>query len=321
MHDAVLVHVEVARAGAAAPIVGAAAGEVVLEGAVEARIAAAAEGLEGLVDLQLALPQRLELAAAIVEDAHRAREPELTRPPGHRQRVLGVLDARTHHRVDVHAELRLLGQPLQLGLQQAEALHRDLVRLHVVDADLEEVEAGVVEAAYAVGREVVAVGDEGGDHPALAHLRDHRVELGVHQRLSAAHRDHATSAGRPACRAGALHDLAGAPAGRRRRIRCSTRRPGCTGAWARCAPGSGAGCPAAPARPSPPPRAPMRACPGPRHALVCPPGRKWVRPGIIADGLRRALTLSWAAVIVCFRAAASARGPTPTSLPPRLFLV
>jgi hypothetical protein len=84
----------------------------------------------------------------------------------------------------------MFGQPLQLGLQEAEALERHLVRLHVVDADLQVVEPRLVEPADPLLREVVAVRDERRDHAPAPHARDHRVELGVHERLSPAHRDH-----------------------------------------------------------------------------------------------------------------------------------
>ncbi len=57
-------------------------------------------------------------------------------------------------------ELSFAGQPLQLLLQDPQGLHRGLIRLDIIDADLEVIEAGIVESADALGREQVGVADQ-----------------------------------------------------------------------------------------------------------------------------------------------------------------
>ena len=67
------------------------------------------------------------------------------------QRVFRVPRAAADDRVDVDVERRVLGQPLQLLVEQPQALLRHVVRLDVVDADLQVVEAGVVERLDLLG--------------------------------------------------------------------------------------------------------------------------------------------------------------------------
>ena len=88
-----------------------------------------------------------------------------------RPRVLGVLDAAAEHRVDVDVEVGVVAQPLQLLVEQPQALLRDLVRLDVVDADLQEVEARPRSAPRSASAQEVAVGDEPGHHAAAADAR------------------------------------------------------------------------------------------------------------------------------------------------------
>ena len=108
--------------------------------------------------------ERLEDARAVVDDADRGREAQLARPPVDRPRIFRILDAAAHDRIDVDVEVRVLGKPLQLGVEQPQALLGHFVRLDVVDADLQVVEPRVVERLDALGRQQIAVGDEPGDH-------------------------------------------------------------------------------------------------------------------------------------------------------------
>jgi len=88
MHQAVFADVEVARAGAAPPVVLLAVRDVVLE-IVELRVAAFFHGAHGHVDFALLVAQGLQLAAAIVYDPHRRGEPQFQRAPADDDRVLG----------------------------------------------------------------------------------------------------------------------------------------------------------------------------------------------------------------------------------------
>ena len=134
--------------------------------------------------------QRLELAVAVVDDADGRLEPQLQRPLADHQRVVGVFEAAADHGVDVHVELGVLGQHLQLFVEDLEALLRDFVGLEVIDGDLHVVEAGAVQALDALGIEQIAVGDHAGDGAGAAHAADDVVEVGMGQRLAAGDADH-----------------------------------------------------------------------------------------------------------------------------------
>ena len=103
----------------------------------------------------------------------------------------GLLHAGADDAVDVDVEARVLGQVLQLLVERLEALLRDLVGRDVVDRDLQILEPGLVEPLDALGAEVEAVGDEPGQHAAVADAADDGVELGVHHRLAAGDGDDA----------------------------------------------------------------------------------------------------------------------------------
>jgi hypothetical protein len=105
------------------------------------------------------------------------------------RRVLRIPYAAADHRIDVDVKLGVLGQQAQLAVQHLQALLRNVVRHHVVDGDLQMLEAGAVEALDALGGEQIAVGDETGDHAVAADARDDQVQLGMQQRLAAADGD------------------------------------------------------------------------------------------------------------------------------------
>ena len=97
--------------------------------------------------------------------------------------------------------------------------------------------------------EIEAVGDEPGQHAAIADAADDGVELGMHHRLAAGDGHDAGAQLAQAVDAHAASSAA-APGPTSCRTRCSRRRRGCSGAWGRSAPGSGARCRASPTLPS-----------------------------------------------------------------------
>ena len=135
MDQAVLADVEVARAGAAAPIVFAARGDVVLE-AIDASEGALAERHDLFENFALALAERAELAVAIVQNAHGGSESKLDGAVSDGESVLRVAHAAAENRVDIHLKFGVLGEKLELLVEHLEAFLRDVVGLHVVDADL-----------------------------------------------------------------------------------------------------------------------------------------------------------------------------------------
>src|SRR4029077_628352 len=97
--------------------------------------------------------------------------------------VLGVLDAAAENGVDVDVEGRVGLQVLKLLVEQTQALLRHVVRLDVVDADLQEVESRRVQLRDSLRHEEVAVRDQAGHHPPGADVPDERVEIRVQHRL------------------------------------------------------------------------------------------------------------------------------------------
>ena len=156
--------------------------------------------------------------------------------PSSRARVLmvrassGFLMPPPSDGVDVHVEGRVLPEVLQLPVEHPEALLRDFVRVDVVDADLQEVEPGLVQRLDPLRHQKVAVGDQAGHHAAAADVANQLVEIRVQHRLAAAERDDRRAERRQPVDA-ALHHV-----GRHRRptpcrIRCSSRSRCCSAGW------------------------------------------------------------------------------------------
>src|SRR6185369_11381176 len=166
VHQAVLADIEVARAGAAPPLVRLAIRQVVLK-AANPRIEIL-EDLPGPVDggrhlvvnLALDRSERLEAARPVVDDADRGGEAELAGAVVDGARVLGVPDAAAEDGVDVDVEPRVGLEVLKLLIEYAQALLRHVVRLDVVDADLQEVESRRVQLLDSLRHEEVAVRDQ-----------------------------------------------------------------------------------------------------------------------------------------------------------------
>ena len=87
-------------------------------------------------------------------------------------------------------ELGVLGEQLQFLVQNLQALLGDIIRHHVIDADLHVLEAGPVQALDACGGQEISVGDHARHHAALADVGDDLVQLRMHQRLAATDRHH-----------------------------------------------------------------------------------------------------------------------------------
>ncbi len=184
----VFADVEVTRAGPAAPVVLKAGGDIVLE-LVDPREGALSEGHDFFEDFLLARAKRLELSVAVVEDAYRGCKTELDGAAGDSERVFGITDAAAEHGVDVDVKLGVLGEKLKFLVENFQAFFGDVVRLDVINADLEVLEAGAVESLDAVCDEKVTVGYQTRHDSVVADAGDDFVELGVEERLAAADGD------------------------------------------------------------------------------------------------------------------------------------
>src|SRR5581483_1263485 len=104
MHQPILADVEVARSGAATPLVRTSLGNVVLEG-IDTGEAAPLQGLHLVIDAALFIAKRLQLAFPVMNNANRRAETEFHGPPADGQRVLGIAYAAADNGVDVHVEV------------------------------------------------------------------------------------------------------------------------------------------------------------------------------------------------------------------------
>ena len=82
-------------------------------------------------------------------------------------------------------KIRVLGKVAQLLVQYPETLSGYCVGIDVIDADLQILEAGVIEPLDTIRCEVVAVGYQPCKHPVRANVRDDLVQLRMHHWLSA----------------------------------------------------------------------------------------------------------------------------------------
>src|SRR5579859_1763686 len=111
VHQAVLTDVQIAGAGAAAPFVLDAVGDVVLE-IIDLRVAALFHGAHSHVHFAFRVAERLQLAFAVVDDSNCGGEAQLHSPGADHLRVARVLNPAAYDRVDVYVKVSVLGQNL-----------------------------------------------------------------------------------------------------------------------------------------------------------------------------------------------------------------
>src|SRR5215472_8428395 len=124
-----------------------------------------------------------------MDDSYRGREAKLERAPPDRERIFRIMNPAAEHRVDIDMEECVVGQNLELFVQNLEAFLRDIVGHDVVDRDMHMVEPGVVQLLDPLWCKQVAIGDHAGDDSETADMRDETVELGMEQRFATAERD------------------------------------------------------------------------------------------------------------------------------------
>src|SRR5581483_6436695 len=113
MHEAIFADVEIPRTGSAAPVIWLRVGNGFLE-LVELRVVLLFPAAPLVPHRALFAAQRLQLAISIVDDADGGSKAQLNRTTTNRQRILGILNAAANHGVDVHMEVGILREPLQL---------------------------------------------------------------------------------------------------------------------------------------------------------------------------------------------------------------
>ena len=104
---------------------------------------------------------------------------QLQGPAGDRQGIFGMRHAAAENGIDVDIKLRVLRQPLKFPVEHLQALLGNLIRVYVVDRDLQVFQAGAVQAVYSLRGEQVAIGDDGGDGAVTANGANDFVEVRV----------------------------------------------------------------------------------------------------------------------------------------------
>ena len=72
----------------------------------------------------------------------------------------GLQTAAADHGIDVHVKVGVLGEVLQLLVEDFQALLRNIVGVHVIDGNLQPLESGAIQAFNALGNQQVAVSDQ-----------------------------------------------------------------------------------------------------------------------------------------------------------------
>ena len=99
--------------------------------------------------------------------------------------VFRILDPTADNGIDVDGKFGVFCELLEFLVEHFETLLRNIVGLDVIDADLEVLEARVIECVDLFGRQQIPVRDHARDHSMTANAPDDRFDFRVQQRFSA----------------------------------------------------------------------------------------------------------------------------------------
>src|SRR6202035_2804209 len=144
VNQSVFANVEVASTGATTPVVGQAFCDVFLE-RMNACEAALLQSLHLVIDAAFFASERLQLAAAIVNNSDSRSETKLHGALSDHERILRMRNAATHHGIYIHVKVRMLGEQLQFLVENLQTLLRYFVGIHVVDGDLQPLQPATIQ--------------------------------------------------------------------------------------------------------------------------------------------------------------------------------
>ena len=78
---------------------------------------------------------------------------------------------------------------MQLPVQHFQAFLGNIVRLYIIDGNLQVIQPCAVQSLDPFGREKIAVGDHARDHAPSANVRDQQIEIGMQEWFAAADGD------------------------------------------------------------------------------------------------------------------------------------
>lgn len=192
MNQAVLADIQVAGARPAAPIVFASSGDIVLEG-IDSRKGAFPESHDLLENFSFMCIKWSQLTIAVMDDANGRRKTKIHSALRDSQSIVRMRNAAAQNRIDVDVKIGVLCEKLQLLIENLQALFGYVIRLNVIDADLQEFETRTIESVDTIGRQKIPIGDYSGDHAIVADTANNVVEIRMKKRLASADGDHRSS--------------------------------------------------------------------------------------------------------------------------------
>src|SRR2546423_15194578 len=86
-------------------------------------------------------------------------------------------------------KIGVLGQIAQFLIEDAQALSRNLVRLDVIDTNLQVFKTSIVQPLDSIRRKVITIRNQSRDNSTRTNVADDVVKLRVHHRLGAGNRN------------------------------------------------------------------------------------------------------------------------------------
>src|SRR5437879_8008588 len=121
-----------------------------------------------------------------MDDADGRGEAQFHGAAAHFERIFRIVESASDHLFNVDVKFGVLGQKLKFLVQNLEAFLRYVVGSHVIDRNLQVLEAGLIQTANAVRGQQISVGDHARYDAVFANSGDDLVKLGVQQRLATA---------------------------------------------------------------------------------------------------------------------------------------
>src|SRR6201987_2609398 len=125
-----------------------------------------------------------------MNDAHRGGESQVDRAMRHSQSIFRTAHPAAQHGIDVDVKISVFGQQGEFLVEHLQAFLRDIVRHHVVDADLQILEAGTIQPFDAIGYQQISVRNQPGNDSVLADPCDDGVQIRMEQGFAATDRDY-----------------------------------------------------------------------------------------------------------------------------------
>ena len=89
-----------------------------------------------MIDAALFIAKRQQLSIAVMNDSNRRAEAKLQRALANGERILRIVHSSADYGIDVHVKVGIVGQHLQLFVEDLQALLRNFVRIDVINRNL-----------------------------------------------------------------------------------------------------------------------------------------------------------------------------------------